>query len=75
LFHGVTTEACIHHLKGLKYASLGKKATDEHTIPLCYHHHQGIHGIHTIGMRAWEQSYGTQEELLRYTNDLLEQIH
>ena len=75
LFHGVVTPACIHHLTGIQYRSTGKKAKDEHTIPLCYNHHQGAQGIHTIGMSAWENMFGTQTELLNYANDLLEAIH
>lgn len=67
----VRTEACIHHLTGIKYRGTGKKASDEHTLPLCHNHHQGKDGIHTIGMRPWEGKYGTQTELLAITNNLI----
>ena len=68
---GQITPASIHHLTGIKYRSMGKKASDEHVIPLCYYHHQGKLGIHRLGMRVFEAMFGTQEELLRLTNELL----
>lgn len=34
-------------------------------IPLCYRHHQGQDGIHTMGTKAWEKHFGwSQAELL-----------
>ena len=36
---------------------------DKDMIPLCYIHHQGKLGIHTIGKKTWEERYGTQREL------------
>ena len=59
----------IHHLIGYKYSSLSKKADDINTIPLCVDHHRGGQGIHHMGMRAWEEVYGTQEYLLNKTNN------
>ena len=58
----------IHHLIGYKYSSLSKKADDKNTIALCVEHHRGGQGIHALGMRAWEEVYGTQEYLLDKTN-------
>ncbi len=58
----------IHHLIGYKYSSLGKKADDHNTIPLCVEHHRGSQGIHHLGMRAWEEAYGTQEYHLNLVN-------
>ena len=71
IHHHVFTEAAIHHLTGIKYRAIGKKASDEHTVPLCLNHHQGAQGIHTIGMRPWERMFGTQEYLLGYCDELL----
>jgi len=51
----------IHHLIGHPYSSMGKKANDINTIPLCVDHHRGSQGIHHIGMRVWEDTYGTQK--------------
>jgi hypothetical protein len=58
----------IHHLIGLKYRGMGKKASDENTIPLCVDHHRGEQGIHHIGQKTWESTYGTQDILLDMTN-------
>jgi len=58
----------IHHLIGYKYSSLGKKAIDQNTIPLCVDHHRGSQGIHHLGMRVWEEVYGTQEYHLNLIN-------
>ena len=34
-------------------------------IPLCYAHHRGAEGIHTLGTKAWERQFGvSQQELL-----------
>ena len=63
--------ACVHHLTGIKYRAMGKKAADEHVIPLCHYHHQGYAGIHKCGMRAWEAVFGTQESYLEWTKQQL----
>ena len=73
--HGFYVPACIHHLIGIKWRGMGKKATDEHTLPLCHAHHQGALGIHTIGMRPWERLFGTQELLLETVNSTLRNTH
>lgn len=75
LQHGVVTQASIHHLTGIKYRGMGKKADDINTIALCYNHHQGEFGIHRIGMRPWEAMFGTQEYLLEITNNMIAEIH
>jgi len=61
----------IHHLVGLKYRGRGQKANDCFTIGLCHIHHTGDRGLHTIGIRTWETTYGTQESLLEKTNLLI----
>ena len=61
----------IHHLIGYKYSSLSKKADDSNTIPLCVEHHRGQQGIHHMGMRVWEEVFGTQEQLLNKLNKRL----
>jgi len=70
--HHAYREAMIHHLTGIKYRGAGKKASDEHTIPLCHEHHQGAQGIHTIGMRPWEEQFGKQSVYLEMINEYLE---
>ena len=53
--------AAIHHaLTG----GGGRKDHDK-VLPLCYYHHQGKAGIHTLSRRVWEQRFGaTEAELL-----------
>lgn len=41
----------------------GRKDHDK-VLPLCYDHHRGSHGIHTLGRKAWAKLYGTEQELL-----------
>ena len=71
IVHHAISPASIHHMTGIRYRSTGKKASDENVIGLCHHHHQGAEGIHTLGMRPWQDKFGTQEALLEYTNSLL----
>ena len=41
-------------------------------IPLCYRHHQGADGIHTLGTKAWERRFEvSQVDLL---NLVLERV-
>lgn len=75
VFHGVHTAPQIHHLTGLKYRAMGKKADDAHTIPLCVWHHTGGHpSIDSVHHHtaAFKRMYGTQEELLDMTNKMIE---
>jgi hypothetical protein len=68
----------IHHLIGYKHRGLSQRAPDDKTIPLCLNHHTGQDGIHKMGMRPWEEKYGTQEYLLEVTNikiKMLKDIH
>ena len=61
----------IHHLIGYKYSSMSKKADDVNTIPLCVEHHRGSQGIHHLGMRVWEETYGNQEYYLKIINKFI----
>lgn len=64
------TPAMVHHCR--TGVGMGRKASDTETIPLCYHHHQGAEGLHTLGRRAWERLFGVTElELLEKTRALL----
>jgi hypothetical protein len=38
----------------------GRKDHDK-TICLCYYHHRGGEGIHTIGRKEWQRKYGTEQ--------------
>ena len=51
---------------------MGQRGVNEFwVIPLCHHYHQGSKGIHTIGVRRWEERYGTQWDLLNKVWDIL----
>jgi Recombination enhancement, RecA-dependent nuclease len=58
----------LHHLRTGGWG----KGDYKTLIPLCYYHHQGYLGIHTMGTKAWERHFGvTQRELL---NNVLERL-
>ena len=54
----------IHHLR--EGMGMGQRAPDSRAIPLCPRHHRtGGHGVaYHAGRRAWEQQYGSPEDLL-----------
>lgn len=66
------SEPHIHHLQGIKYRAMGKKADDKFSIPLCPAHHQhgrpSVHG----NPKEFADTFGTQEELLEMTNKMIE---
>jgi len=72
MLYGISTPCNIHHLTGIKYRSTGKKADYNDTIGLCPAHHQyGSYdhpAIHTHPAE-FERKFGTQEELLKITNE------
>lgn len=67
--NGLHTPPQIHHIRAGQ--GMGQRASHYETIPLCYHHHQGEHGIHHMGTRAWEAKHGTERELLREVLELI----
>ena len=40
-------------------------------IPLCVTHHRGSDGVHTLGTKAWERTYGPQQEFLDMAKGLV----
>lgn len=52
---------------------MGGGRDDRRTISLCWQHHLGPEGIDgkRMGKRVWEARYGTEEELLKITDQLL----
>lgn len=51
----------LHHLRS------GGWGKGDYTtlIPLCFDHHRGVNGIHTLGTKAWERKFEvSQQELL-----------
>lgn len=72
LYYQMHVPANIHHLTGLKYRSMGKKAKEY--IPLCPTHHQyGNHMLPSVHShpKLFKEKYGSQEHLLNRTNELL----
>lgn len=60
-------EAQIHHA----LTGAGGRKDHDKVLPLCYSHHQGTQGIHTLGRKAWAKLYGTEQELLDRLESLL----
>lgn len=60
----------IHHCVGGSISDAGigramsRKNNDWLVIPLCHNHHQGSQGLHTIGVRTWEQQFGSQRSFV-----------
>jgi hypothetical protein len=59
--------AAIHH------ALTGRGGRKDHmkVLPLCYAHHQGWAGIHTLGRKTWQAKFGSEQELLDKVEALL----
>ncbi len=69
---GCIVHACgappeIHHCE----TGAGGRKDHDKVIPLCYHHHRGTEGIHTIGRKKWQAKYGTEKELMQKARDCL----
>lgn len=77
VYHGCESPALIHHLVGSKFRSTGKKASNQHIIPLCHHHHVGGSmenpSIHAFP-KAFNMMYGSQEYLYGLTLNLLGEL-
>ena len=61
--------ACVHHIRA--GMGMGMRASHYDTIPLCWDHHQGPHGIHTLGTKVWQKIYGYERELVERVKKLL----
>ena len=60
----------IHHIGN---GTMGKRANNREVIPLCHiHHRTGNNGIAVhAGRKSFEANFGTEQELLAQTRDLL----
>lgn len=77
IYYQTHSECHIHHLLGLKYRSMGRKASDYDTIGLCPTHHQHGSAQHPSvhGQPAeFKRRFGSQEELLELTNKMIEEM-
>ena len=63
------TPAEIHHIRDGQ--GMSQRAGDDECIPLCYHHHRGCVGIHTLGTKVWQETYKPERELLRIIREEL----
>ncbi len=70
LGHGYS-EPHIHHIR--HGAGIGQKSVYTNAIPLCPAHHQnGGYGVALhAGQKEFEANFGTETELLEYTNKVL----
>ena len=70
--YATDSPAEIHHLR--VGVGIGRKAIPSRTIPLCPPHHRtGNYGVaFHQGKKAFEAKYGTEEELLAYTDEALD---
>lgn len=60
--YGVDSGPCqVHHIRKLSTSKVRAKAP---VIGLCFTHHQGHFGIHTLGRKLWESYYGEEESYL-----------
>lgn len=71
---GIYTPPAIHHLRGHPWSGAGQRADEQYTIGLCPPHHQtGGYGVaYHQGAEEFERRYGTQADLLEWTNQRLE---
>jgi hypothetical protein len=54
----------LHHLRSGGWG----KGDYKTLVPLCFNHHQGAEGIHTMGTKAWERHFDvSQQDLLELT--------
>ena len=68
LGYGITPAEVHHQRTGM---GAGKRAIHYQTIPLCPEHHRGATGLHGLGRKAFERTYGVTElELVEQTQKL-----
>jgi len=54
----------VHHCK----TGAGGRKNHMLVIGLCHYHHQGDEGIHTLGRKAWQAKYETEDYYMDLTN-------
>lgn len=76
---------CRNELKGVSPPDIhhiqknGRRVDDFHTIPLCpLHHRSGVNSKEYVSRHPWkkefERRYGTEWELFKQTQELVEQL-
>jgi len=65
------TPAQVHHIR--EGQGMSQRASNFLTVGLCPEHHQGKTGLHGLGTKAFERTYGVTElDLLAMTIERLE---
>ena len=59
--------AAVHHC----LTGMGGRKNHMKVIGLCYAHHQGHDGIHTLGRKAWQAKHGSEQDLMAKVADLI----
>lgn len=59
--------AMLHHCG----TGMGGRKDHSRVLGLCFLHHQGRAGIHTIGRKVWRDIFGTEEQLMELTEKKL----
>ncbi len=57
--------AAIHHCE----TGMGGRKDHDKVIAICHFHHQGDEGIHKIGRKAWQERYGSEQDLMLRISD------
>ena len=67
---GEASPAEVHHIGS---GTMGKRASNYETIPLCPAHHRlGGYGVAVhAGRKEWEKRYGTEKELMEQVRGIL----
>lgn len=70
---GCIVRGCGYAQVSIHHALTGGGGRKDHdkVLPLCYNHHQGYKGIHTLSRRVWEEQFGTERELLEKVSERL----
>lgn len=58
----------VHHAG----TGMGGRRDHMQILPLCQEHHTGENGIHKVGRPIWRLAYGTETELLKKIEELLD---
>ena len=50
----------------------GGRKNHDLMLPLCFAHHRGQQGIHTVGRKRWVNNYGSEQSMLDKIDALLQ---
>lgn len=64
-----------HHKIGNQTCKgIAKKADDSERCGICWNHHTGKYGIHQMGVNTWEDKYATQDIMIKWTKQQMEEL-